>query len=218
LEHFPRFETRIGAEARIELVTWLGRPAIRKIRLRKNYRNEKLDLALRTRRTKQEIEIMHSSKLAGVRSPYVYFGDPKSAEIIMEYLQGTLLKDALAHENEKQADVLRKLGKDVGKLHSENIIHGDLTSKNVILESSGKGLALFDFGLSFVSERIEDKAEDLHLLKQALRSTLEKAERANLLFKDFLAGYSSTTPRGFDVIISKQVSEIEKRGRYARVD
>ncbi|MHB1868616.1 MAG: protein kinase family protein, partial [Nitrososphaerales archaeon] len=87
------FETRQGAEAMIELVEWNGKPAIRKIRVPKTYRSEALDKRLRSRRTKEETELLRAAKLVRVDVPEVYFADPKSSEILMEYVQGILLKD-----------------------------------------------------------------------------------------------------------------------------
>jgi TP53 regulating kinase and related kinases len=205
------FSLTIGAEARIELVDWFGRKAIRKIRVPKLYREPELDKILRLRRTKEEVEILHAAKLAGVDTPEVFFADPLTSEIIMEYVEGKLLKDVGTGE----LPLFARLGEYAAKLHGKGIVHGDLTTKNVIV--SGRRLVLIDFGLSFVSDRIEDRAEDLHLLKQALRSS-NRSPVASREYNQVLRGYASIAGKTICTTILKQIEEIELRGRYARVD
>ena len=77
------FETKLGAEARIELTDWYGKHAIRKIRIPKSYRSETLDKKLRARRTREETELLHQAKLVRVEVPEVFFADPKTSEIVM---------------------------------------------------------------------------------------------------------------------------------------
>lgn len=201
----------VGAEAKIDLVDYYGRPAIRKFRTPKKYRLKELDQLLRTKRTKEEVEILFSAMLAGVRCPKVYFADPGSSEIILEYICGNLLKDS---PNSGRTTYV-ELGRMAGMLHSKGIIHGDLTTKNVILESGMP--ILIDFGLSFYSDRLEDKAEDLHLLKQALRST-EPDRRALLMFGYAMEGYCEIVGGKNEGQVKRQIAKIELRGRYAQVD
>jgi TP53 regulating kinase and related kinases len=200
-----------GAEARIELVEWYGKPAIRKSRIPKQYRLQELDQLLRTKRTKEEVEILYAAKLAGVPCPRVYFADPTSSEIILEYVRGNLLRNT---PNSKSL-VYEQLGRNAAVLHSRAIIHGDLTTKNVIVNEELP--ILIDFGLSFYSDRLEDKAEDLHLLKQALKSS-ESDRRALLKFDHAMKGYSEIAGGINEKVIRKQIAKIELRGRYAQVD
>ena len=204
-----------GAEARIELVDWYGKPAIRKLRICKKYRNQLLDETLRARRTKEEAEILHFSKLAGVDSPEIFFADLNTFEIIMEFIPGRLLKDVGADEMAERGKFFEEAGRYAARLHREGIIHGDLTTKNIIL--SGERMVLIDFGLSFVSDRLEDKAEDLHLLKQALKSSSSTGIAARD-FDNVMLGYQSEMGDVFTRKIRKQISKIEMRGRYARID
>jgi TP53 regulating kinase-like protein len=206
------FENRLGAEARIELVEWCGRPAIRKIRIPKAYRSESLDRKLRARRTKQETELLHQAKLVRVDVPEIFFADPQSSEIIMEFVQGTLLKDI--QERKIAKEIYTKLGVYAARLHSQGMIHGDLTTKNVI--QSGTRTVLIDFGLAFISDRLEDKAEDLHLLKQAIRSS--GSSLSTRYFDYVLAGYEREAGQKETMRLKRQILEIERRGRYARVD
>lgn len=206
-----KFSPVSGAEAKIELVDWYGRPAIRKYRIPKAYRIDEIDLALRSKRTKEEVEILHASKLAGVDCPAVLFADPNSSEIIMEYVPGVLVKDLREDRN----GIFRRIGRYAGMLHSNGIIHGDLTTKNMII--SKERLVFIDFGLSFFSERTEDRAEDLHLLKQALKSS-ESSKRALFGFSIALSGYEDILGKKATVAVKNQITMIELRGRYAQVD
>lgn len=207
----PAFLPVQGAEARIDLVNWYGRSAIRKQRIPKTYRIELLDKMLRTKRTKEEVEILHQAKIAGVGCPEVFFADPKSSEIIMTFINGPLLKDIDAGKKE----LYESLGRYAGMLHSRGIIHGDLTTKNVVVTESD--IFLIDFGLSFYSDRLEDRAEDLHLLKQALKSS-QTIRRATMNFDRVLEGYASILGNHEVLSVKKQIVKIELRGRYAQVD
>jgi TP53 regulating kinase-like protein len=218
---------KVGAEARIDEIEWQGIRAISKTRIPKSYRNSALDQRIRTRRMKEETGILYLAKLAGVSCPKVYFVNPKRSEIVMEYVEGELLRDleerSRTAEGQKINDILlhtyKTLGKYAARLHCANLIHGDLTTKNVIvLTSDGRhNPVLIDFGLSFYSERNEDRAEDLHLLNQALKSTLD-SNSAKTAFKLVIDGYRSETGAMRTRQVLDTISEIEKRGRYARVD
>ena len=205
------FKETTGAEAIIKLVDWFGKPAVSKTRIQKTYRNIDLDRRLRFRRTKEESRLLHAAKLSGVHVPEVYFVDSESNEIVMELVNGTLLKDMEDARREKT--VYRNVGESAARLHLRSIIHGDLTPKNIIL--SGETTFFIDFGLSFISDRLEDKAEDLHLLKQSIRSSEKVASRR---FGDVLGGYENVYGKKESLMITKQIAEIERRGRYARVD
>ncbi len=201
-----------GAEAKISFIKWDGKIAISKKRVPKRYRDETLDQVLRTRRTKQEAEMIHSAKVAGVPSPFIYFADPLSSELVMEYVEGKLLKDA---SDEGAAKWYKRLGEYAARLHSRGIMHGDLTTKNAIIH--GDRLFLIDFGLSFISDRLEDRGEDIHLLKQAIKSSCHP-RYATKFYSSVLSGYRSVAGRTKTNELEAQIFEIEKRGRYARVD
>lgn len=207
-----QIQTKPGAEAFIRMVDWQGKPAVSKTRVPKVYRNPSLDFKLRTSRTKGESELLHFAKLAGVNAPELYIVDPFSNEIVMEYIKGTMLKDIEGAR--RMRSIYREVGEIAAKLHLKGIIHGDLTPKNII-QSESK-LVVIDFGLSFVSNRLEDRAEDLHLLKQAMRSSQSKT--SHHLFDWVLKGYGSVLGNEECKKIAKQIVEIERRGRYARVD
>jgi TP53 regulating kinase-like protein len=96
-------------------------------------------------------------------------------------------------------------------LHSGNIIHGDLTTSNFIVD--GKKLVLLDFGLAYYSERTEDAATDLRLIKEVLTSAHVEVKWS---FRRFMKGYSGIAGKKRADKILENVHEIEQRGRYAR--
>jgi len=195
-----------GAEADIFLVDWYKDKAISKLRTSKKYRHKTLDNLIRGRRTIHEANMLHAAKMAGIKTPYIYFLDSRRAEIIMEYINGKNVKDIISKEIGSQ------IGKYVSILHNNNIIHGDLTTSNFIIDRND--LYLIDFGLSFYSERIEDRATDIRVIKEILSS-------AHILifeetYQNFLDGYSEYTNHDFNRILNI-VKEIERRGRYSRI-
>jgi len=100
------------------------------------------------------------------------------------------------------------VGRLIGKLHSAGIIHGDLTTSNMIMKD-GK-LYFIDFGLGFFSRKLEDQGTDLKLLKEALKSTHFKI--MDVCWKNILKGYRTEYPKAEMVL--KRVEDIEKRARY----
>ena len=127
----------------------------------------------------------------------------------MEFIEGDKLSEKLGtYPDEKQFKVMKQLGGDVAKLHEKDIIHGDLTTSNTILK--GEKVFIIDFGLGFVSVRIEDKAVDLHLIKQALEA--KHFQNWEGLFDSFVKGYCC------DYLDCEKVLErlkvVEGRGRH----
>lgn len=195
-----------GAEADIFLADWHGKKAISKSRSPKLYRHPALDASVRRLRTVHEASLMSAAKKAGVDTPFVYFVDTDRAEIIMEFVQGKIARDVL------DVRLCRRMGQYAALLHASNIVHGDLTTSNFIV--SGKKLVLIDFGLSFYSERMEDMAVDVRLIKEVFTSAHISLKGA---FAAFVRGYASVAGKKKTDKIIENVREIEQRGRYARV-
>lgn len=195
-----------GAEADVYLIPWFKTVAISKLRSPKKYRNITLDNLIRGRRTIHEATMLNDVKTTGIKTPFIYFLDPKRAEIIMEYIDGENVKNILSPE------IGFEMGKYVSILHNKNIIHGDLTTSNFIKRK--KDLYLIDFGLSFYSQRIEDMATDIRIIKEILSSA--HIQIFYETYERFLKGYELTTNNNFSRIL-KVVKDIEARGRYARV-
>jgi TP53 regulating kinase-like protein len=198
-----------GAEADIHLTDWYGRKAVRKVRKPKKYRNKFLDEQIRKKRTLHEAEMISSAKKVGVATPLIYFVDPKNSAIVMQYVKGDLVRDVIS----KNLRLSRQMGVLTAKLHAKNIVHGDLTTSNFI--TFDHKLVLIDFGLSYYSDRIEDKAVDIRLIKEIMSSA--HSTIFDNAFKLFMEGYESVNGQKFTARIMRKVKEIEGRGRYARV-
>lgn len=193
-----------GAEADIFLTDWYGKKAIAKVRTIKPYRHKSLDLDIRKRRTIHEAQMLSGVKPIGVICPYVYFVDPISCEIVMEFVPAKNAKEII------NSKISSQIGIYAGLLHSNNIIHGDLTTSNFLVEDK---LYLLDFGLSFHSDRLEDKAVDIRLIKETFGSV--HYPHFETLFSSFLQGYSTIQGKKMVKKLLTKVSTIERRVRYA---
>ena len=188
----------LGAEAEITLLDdFEGQIVVQKKRISKKYRLPVIDSTLITKRTKQESKILQ--KLQGIAPKLI---KTEGQSIIMEYIQGPVIRDVL-NENPLLAE---KIGLITCLVHEKNIVHGDLTTSNMILDPQ-KNVRLIDFGLSFVSDKVEDKAVDLHLFKQAVTSKHYVVQKE--IWKNFLKGY---TPRNKKQILER-LEKVEKRGK-----
>jgi len=192
-----------GAEA----IIYKSRNKIIKERIKKNYRIKEIDEKIRKFRTKREGNIL--KKAVFVNVPKVYLVDDKKMIIEMEYIKGVLLKEFInKNELSKTLKIFQIIGGEILKLHENNIIHGDLTTTNIIIQKKEKPY-LIDFGLAFISHKAEDKAVDLYLLKQALTSSFSQiSEQA---FNIILQAYH-INKRSKEVI--ERLKKVEKRGRY----
>jgi len=209
-----------GAEATI----YLDQGNVRKHRTKKGYRIPEIDEKIRKQRTKSESKLLVKAGRI-INIPKVYITNEKDKSIFLEYINGKKLSSFLDEFSlNKQKKILNDIGKNIAKLHESDIVHGDLTTSNIILKekddkknndkTNGKNkdnylIYLIDFGLGFHSKKIEDKAIDIHLLKQALEAKhfLNWQE----LFKAFLEGYS-INKESFKII--ERLKAIERRGRY----
>jgi TP53 regulating kinase-like protein len=178
-----------------------------KRRVKKSYRISEIDEKIRRLRTRSEAKLLtKASKIISI--PEIKDIDEKTKEIIMDYIDGEKLSDHLdKFPLKKQKDVCKLIGKSVAKLHDADIIHGDLTTSNMILKD--KKLYFIDFGLGFNSHKFEDKAVDLHLLRQALEA--KHFKHWEILFQDVLKGYSESKD---NKIVLERLKAVEKRGRY----
>ncbi|MEM3054370.1 MAG: KEOPS complex kinase/ATPase Bud32 [Candidatus Bathyarchaeia archaeon] len=201
-----------GAEANLYLAEWHGRKVIIKRRLPKRYRLPELDEQVRTYRTIHEPQLMHEAKKAGVPTPIILFVDVKNAEIIMDFIEGPQVKQLLNGASESSRQVLcEKIGELIGKLHRYGIIHGDLTTSNMIRNPEGK-IFFVDFGLGEKTRELEARGVDLHLMKRALQSTHFKY--ASKCFDAVIRGYSRVLDAQTVQAVLEKIKEIERRGRY----
>lgn len=198
-----------GAESLVYLDDYEGENSIIKERIPKNYRIKNLDDKLRKERTKKEVKLLTEARKIGVPTPRILHVDEKNFKIVMERIDGTMVRDFLNSSNKDVERVCFEIGKLVGKLHQNNIIHGDLTTSNMILKDSI--VYFIDFSLGDISSRVENKGVDLNLFSEALSSTHFKIY--DKCWHNFLAGYEQEYLNAKQII--EKVKEIKKRVRYA---
>ncbi len=186
-----------GAEA----ILYKDGEKIIKDRVSKPYRIPEMDLRLRKERTRSEAKIIRTLERAGLPVPAVQKEDDKQMILELEFLDGEKVRDYL--EKTEDADICKQIGELTAKMHATGIVHGDLTTSNLI-NKNGK-VYLIDFGLGEFSKRVEDKAVDLHLFKECLKSKhfgiWEKS------WNEFVAGYKDKT-------VLDRLKVVESRGRY----
>jgi TP53 regulating kinase and related kinases len=201
-----------GAEASLYLEEWHDRKVIMKRRLPKKYRIPELDLMIRSQRTMHEPHIIHKAKEAGVPTPTIFMVNVAEANIIMEFVEGKQVKEVLDNvSKEERLSLCALIGRMIGRLHNHGIIHGDLTTSNMILTSYGK-VVFVDFGLSERSIELEPKGVDLHLMKRTLHSTHYKHAKES--YKAVMEGYAESVGAEEAKKVTAKIREIEKRGRY----
>jgi len=197
-----------GAEANIYPGEWMGRDVLLKERVSKSYRIEEIDHRLRKRRTKGEAKLLHLAKTCGVTSPLVYDIDKENKTITMEYIPGKPVKDVFNESEISQIKIIcKKVGEKVARLHNCGMIHGDLTSSNLLLKDGE--IVFIDFGLGKISDLVEDKGTDLLVFKKALTGI--HYDIAEDCFQSILEGYQEADD--YQEILEK-IWEIEVRRRY----
>ena len=187
-----------GAEA----VIYRDGKELVKDRIKKGYRIPELDTKLRKERTRAEARLLTEARSSGVNTPKVL--EVSETQVRMELIEGEKLRDIL----DSRPELAKYIGIAVGKLHSAGIVHGDLTTSNMILKE--KQLFLIDFGLGFFSKKPEDMATDLTVFKEALRSVhFSVMERVWVgVCEEYKKEFSGAEK------VFKALDSIEKRGRY----
>jgi TP53 regulating kinase-like protein len=193
--------------------------AVAKQRFPKAYRHPSLDATLTRARTITEARVMVRLRRAGIDTPTLYQVHVASGCLYMEWIPGPSVKEVLrnahAHypdpgEREVALDrVAGQIGEVLGRMHAAHIIHGDLTTSNMLLRQPSGSLVLIDFGLSFTGSLVEDKAVDLYVLERALLSTHPNTQA---LFDRILQAYATAYPEGGRTILPKW-RQVRKRGR-----
>jgi TP53 regulating kinase-like protein len=196
-----------GAESILYISNVGGKRVLVKERLKKGYRIKELDESIRSQRTRREYKLMLKAKEAGINIPEIVSVD--EFKINMEYIDGQRLKDVLNNLDKKtRLMVCENIGNIISKLHNSDIIHGDLTTSNLILKENK--LYLIDFGLGKISGKIEDKAVDLFLLYEALKSTHFKI--LDECWQNILRIYAQNYSKAKEVL--DRVEIIKRRRRY----
>ncbi|EAL92159.1 serine/threonine-protein kinase bud32 [Aspergillus fumigatus] len=243
-----------GAEAHLYKTVFLSpsAPAALKVRPSKPYRHPILDRRLTRQRILQEARCLVKLVREGVNVPAVLALDWEGqsgekgfggAWLMMEWIEGMVVRVVLerwekymkrnqaglgAEEFEKEEarvrDLMKRIGHAVGALHKAGVIHGDLTTSNLILRPPTRAeqqpaadetnpsmegdVVLIDFGLASQSLQDEDRAVDLYVLERAFGSTHPRTEP---LFTEVLSGYKESYKGASSAL--KRLEEVRMRGR-----
>ncbi|KAI9742286.1 MAG: serine/threonine-protein kinase bud32 [Claussenomyces sp. TS43310] len=227
----PQLVTQ-GAEALLYKSTYLfpTLPCALKYRPSKPYRHPTLDVRLTRHRILSEARVLTKCRKEGIPVPAVYALDEMRGWVMMEWIEGEVVrirlneclkrrKDAGTGEGEDDGELIElmaRVGRTVGRMHGAGIVHGDLTTSNLMLRprghEGGNGLdgdvVLIDFGLASQSVQDEDRAVDLYVLERAFGSTHPSAER---LFGGILESYGQSF-KGAGIVL-KKLEDVRMRGR-----
>lgn len=170
--------------------------------------------------------------------PAVYHVDEGRGWIMMEWIEGEVVRvrvnewlrrrkergDKEGDGEEELVDLMRRIGRAVGRMHAVGVVHGDLTTSNLMLRprshqipngNSGTeecilngDIVLIDFGLASQTTQDEDRAVDLYVLERAFGSTHPRAER---LFTEVLQAYRESFKEAG--VVLKKLEEVRMRGR-----
>ncbi len=192
-----------GAEAKI----FFKDGTVIKERIKKSYRHEETDKVIRKSSTRREAKLLKKAS-EHVPVPKVISSCDREMKIKIEFIEGKKLRDVVDElDAKKRNELFERVGKKIAKLHNAHIIHGDLTTSNLILKDK---IYFIDFGLGFVSTKVEDKAVDLHLIERALHSKHYK--HASESFEAVLKGYQKES-KEFSKIFER-FCKVALRGRY----
>ncbi len=179
-----------------------------KKRIKKGYRIKEIDEKLRKQRTIKETNLMTKARRNHANVPVIIEKDMEEFKIVMEFIDGEIIKNCLEKLDKKKLNfVCKEIGENITKLHFAGIIHGDLTTSNMIIKN-GK-LYIVDFGLGKFSKRIEDYAIELHLVKRALISKHNKLGEE--VFEKIIKNYNIKEKEK----VLERLEKIQKRGRYS---
>ena len=221
-----------GAEGKVFATEYLGCPAVVKERVSKQYRVPQLDVKINKQRLLQEARCMVKCRRAGVRTPAIYMVDQRNYRLWMERIMGCtlklLLKKQLEASPEREYDYgtisrewAKQVGESIGKMHDADIVHGDLTTSNIMVLDNGSQnnsqvnnllapptVVLIDFGLGMTQSTIEDKAVDLYVLERAFLSTHPGSED---IVRAILESYRFASRKGTPVL--QKLEQVRMRGR-----
>ena len=198
-----------GAEAKICRSEYMGFDVVQKRRISKSYRIKNIDERLISYRTKEEAKLIIEARNHGISVPIIYDVNLENGIITMEFLNGKRIKDILNDLNDDERNrICKKIGESIAKFHNNDIIHGDITTSNMILLDDK--IHFIDFGLGEKNPEIEAKGVDLHVLMEAIESTHSQYSKC---FDYVLEGYKKELKEDANLVIRK-IEEIVKRGRY----
>lgn len=197
----------------------LERDVVVKHRFSKSYRLPELDKDLTLSRLRQEVRSILRARKLGIRAPTLVRVNLENSCIIMDKIEGLTMKEALLHDamldKAGKVLILQELGRMIGKLHDGDLIHGDLTTSNVMItfprsaEDGAPRVSLIDFGLSQFSQLSEDKAVDLYVLERSFSSAhpLDGQD----MFASLLTSYRKSSRKWCSTL--NRLAEVRLRGR-----
>lgn len=205
-----------GAEAKLYSGTYNGQECLVKERFVKNYRLPELDQSLTKSRIKAEQKTTKRCEECSIKVPKIFNVNFSERKVYMEYFHKAITAKEFIFMLQKQSDtdgineLCKRIGSIIGKFHANNIIHGDLTTSNILIDrkESDYDVIFIDFGLSSYSASNEDKGVDLYVLERSLIST-----HSNLpeLFEKILVHYKESNVKSAETI--KRFEEVRARGR-----
>ena len=190
-----------GAESIIREGKFHEYDSIVKERIIKSYRNRELDLRLRNKRMRNEIVMLHRMMEAGLNVPSVFSINEDRMSFEMEEIPGIQASNI----GKVDVEILDEIAKCVSRLHEVDIIHGDLTLNNMILNEGN--IYLIDPSMGKVSKTLTDMAYDIRLLKESMISIY-----GNDAYEKFERIYRENSERCNEVV--NVLHDIEKRRRY----
>lgn len=227
-----------GAEGRVYESLYLGKPAIIKERLKKSYRVPELDQKINKQRLLQEARCMVKCRRAGVVTPCIYLVDVTNNRLYQERIIGQTFKQLLwlalggaetsSTQHQTLIDIAKGIGIAIGTMHDAEIVHGDLTTSNIMIRDSNtdgsckesatsaasakpnvfSSVVLIDFGLGMLKPTLEDKAVDLYVLERAFIST---HPGSGFLVDAILTSYRFNSRKGTHVLV--KLEQVRQRGR-----
>lgn len=211
-----------GAEGRIYIGEFKGESCLIKERFIKQYRHPELDAQITRQRIKAEVKACSRCLAAGIIVPRILHFDLGTHKIYMEYfseaqtakqfIQKSVIELGADGAKHSIMELSRHIGAIIGKMHSNHIIHGDLTTSNMLINPNSSidlNVIFIDFGLSHYSQATEDKGVDLYVLERALLSTHSEQP---YIFDNILASYRKESCKDQDAVIAK-FEEVRARGR-----
>ncbi|TDH66681.1 hypothetical protein CCR75_001597 [Bremia lactucae] len=215
-EAVRHLQPTIATHNKVFETDFAGRACIVKERIKKSYRLPVLDKKLSHRRLVQEVRCILKCRRAGVLTPVIYLVDEEKNRLYMQKVAGGTLKDYLRRAYKEDSNygdtAIEKayhIGEAIAKMHDADIVHGDLTTSNMMLSSdNATHVTLIDFGLATSQPLPEDKAVDLYVMERAFASTHVNSE---ILVANVLRAYRAKSRRA-DAIFQK-LSQVRLRGR-----
>ncbi|XP_017467720.1 PREDICTED: TP53-regulating kinase [Rhagoletis zephyria] len=214
-----------GAEGRLYMSEFKGEKCLVKERFVKRYRHADLDAQITRQRMKAETKAATRCRNAGILVPHILYTDLNERKIYMEYFENAatakeyIQQVVCEYQSHNAEALLRKLstqiGSIIGRLHVNNIIHGDLTTSNILINPKVDqnddlyDVIFVDFGLSHYNQSAEDKGVDLYVLERALLSTHSEQP---YLFEYILEAYRKECGKDETMVVAK-FEEVRARGR-----